>query len=73
MPQPTTPVKMELKYCERCGSLWLRPVGDPAAYCPPCAGEMAQLPALPRSLRGQAELVLEDLPQVPAPDTVRLV
>jgi hypothetical protein len=28
---------MELKYCERCGHLWLRRCGAPAAICPPCA------------------------------------
>ncbi len=37
MHQLTTPVFMELKYCERCGGLHLRRRGEPAAYCRPCA------------------------------------
>jgi Zn-finger nucleic acid-binding protein len=35
---------VELKYCERCGGLWLRPVGGREIYCPPCIPKMAQLP-----------------------------
>jgi len=29
-------VVMELKYCERCGGLWLRACGDEATYCGRC-------------------------------------
>ncbi len=36
--------RLELKYCERCGGLWLRPVGGGQIYCVSCAREMAQLP-----------------------------
>ncbi len=43
MHQPTTPVRLELKYCERCGSLWLCQVGTNASYCTPCAREMAEV------------------------------
>lgn len=35
---------LELKYCERCGGLWLRPIGDEAIYCTICARAMAELP-----------------------------
>jgi hypothetical protein len=35
---------LELKYCERCGLLRLRPVGGGQIYCAICAREMAQLP-----------------------------
>ena len=28
---------MGLKYCERCGNLWLRRVGSQRALCAPCA------------------------------------
>ena len=35
---------LELKYCERCGGLWLRASGAAAVYCPPCTSEMAALP-----------------------------
>ncbi len=36
---------LELKYCERCGGLFLRPRGAFAIYCVPCAALMRQLPA----------------------------
>ncbi len=32
-------IRMELKYCERCGGLWLRPCGA-GACCPPCAEQL---------------------------------
>jgi hypothetical protein len=38
-------VQFELKYCERCGGLWLRPAGGGQIYCAACGREMAQLPA----------------------------
>lgn len=38
---------LELKYCERCGGLWLRPVGGGQIYCVACNRAMAELP--PRS------------------------
>ena len=28
----------ELKYCEFCGALWLRPCGSADVYCASCAG-----------------------------------
>jgi hypothetical protein len=36
--------KFELKYCERCGALWLRPVGGGQVYCVTCARQIAELP-----------------------------
>lgn len=41
---PRTEVCFELKYCERCGGLWLRPVGGGQIYCAGCGREMAELP-----------------------------
>jgi len=38
--------RMELKYCERCGGLWLRPAGSGLSYCESCTRQMAQLPAV---------------------------
>ena len=29
-------IKLELKYCEQCGSLWLRRSGDRLLYCQGC-------------------------------------
>jgi hypothetical protein len=36
--------QVELKYCERCGGLFLRPQGSGRAYCKPCMPLMAELP-----------------------------
>jgi hypothetical protein len=36
--------RFELKYCERCGGLWVRPVGGEQVYCVGCARQMAELP-----------------------------
>jgi Zn-finger nucleic acid-binding protein len=33
-------VQLELKYCERCGGLWVRRMGGEEIYCPSCAVEM---------------------------------
>ena len=35
---------LELKYCERCGGLWIRPRGAEEVYCPACAPEVSELP-----------------------------
>ena len=32
----------ELKYCERCGTLKLRPVASPNSYCLPCERLLAR-------------------------------
>jgi Zn-finger nucleic acid-binding protein len=34
---------LELKYCERCGGLWLRTAGTEDLYCASCAMEMFNL------------------------------
>ena len=48
-------VQFELKYCERCGGLWLRPVGSGQIYCVDCGREMAKMPPA-SSKRGGAML-----------------
>jgi hypothetical protein len=45
-------LQFELKYCERCGGLWLRPVGGGQIYCVACGREMAQLPPVSHERRG---------------------
>jgi len=40
----TNELSLELKYCERCGGLWLRPVGGEQIYCAACGRAMAELP-----------------------------
>jgi uncharacterized Zn finger protein (UPF0148 family) len=42
-----TGITIELKYCERCGGLWLRHAGSAEVYCVTCAPEMQQV-AQPR-------------------------
>jgi hypothetical protein len=37
-------LNLELKYCERCGGLWLRPSGGAQIYCITCARQMAEMP-----------------------------
>jgi len=42
-------MRLELKYCERCGGLWLRPTGSDLIFCAGCALVMAGLaPPWPR-------------------------
>lgn len=48
--ESTNELCLELKYCERCGGLWLRPVGSGQMFCARCAGEMAEPPARPQEL-----------------------
>ncbi len=40
--------KLELKYCERCGGLWLRPCDTDAVYCAACAEAIRELPPVTR-------------------------
>ena len=42
--QLSTEFQFELKYCERCGGLWLRPMGGGQTYCGSCWREMEKLP-----------------------------
>ena len=37
-------VRMELKYCEHCGSLWIRERGAGVVYCDNCQPKIADLP-----------------------------
>lgn len=39
-------IQLELKYCERCGGLWLRPKGSDLVFCACCARAMAGLTSL---------------------------
>jgi len=48
-------IRVELKYCERCGGLWLRPQGADGVYCASCRVGLAAMPdpreAPPRKAR----------------------
>ncbi len=37
-------LEVELRYCERCGGVWLGRVGGRQIYCPPCIPIMAHMP-----------------------------
>lgn len=43
-------MQVELKYCERCGGLWLRRCGVRLVYCADCIPKIADLPAPSRRL-----------------------
>ncbi len=40
---PEAIIHFELKYCERCGGLWLRRCNVLAIYCSPCARQMEEI------------------------------
>jgi len=57
-------IQLDLKYCERCGGLWLRRKGTNGVYCAGCKEHFEALPnrsatpprkARPRKSRGAAK------------------
>jgi ribosomal protein L37AE/L43A len=48
-------VRLELKYCERCGGLWVRECGAGVVYCANCQAKVADLPA-PKKKSGRITL-----------------
>ena len=46
--QDVDAIQMELKYCERCGALWLRLTGSELIFCSPCSVILAGLARDPR-------------------------
>jgi hypothetical protein len=52
-------IELELKYCERCGGLWLRQRGEEEVYCPPCIPKMAAC-AIPLKRRGKLRLPVDN-------------
>ena len=50
-------IRLELKYCERCGGLWMRARGSGDVYCPSCAVEILDLPT---RRRRKPRLLLND-------------
>lgn len=45
-------IELELKYCERCGGLWLRIRGRDDVYCASCALQVSDLPGAAPRKRG---------------------
>jgi hypothetical protein len=58
-------VRVELKYCECCGGLLLRPAGTEAIYCAGCAARIREL-APPRMPNRRRRLAVSALPQAEA-------
>ena len=63
-------LQLELKYCERCGGLWLRQKGMQQVYCASCLPKMAEFtgpqrrvsqPRLPVGDRFEFEATIENL------------
>jgi ribosomal protein L37AE/L43A len=46
--QDVDAIQMELKYCKRCGALWLRLTGSDLIFCSPCSVILAGLARDPR-------------------------
>lgn len=46
--QDVDAIQMELKYCERCGAIWLRLSGSDLIFCSPCSVILAGLARDPR-------------------------
>ena len=53
-------VALELKYCERCGSLWLREEGAEEVFCDACVKKLSARPGYRFRTRRQ-ENVNQDL------------
>jgi len=53
-------VALELKYCERCGSLWLREQGTEEVYCDACVSKLSARPGY-RFRTGRYGAVNQDL------------
>lgn len=58
-------VRVELKYCEHCGGLWVRGRGA-GVYCHKCEPKVADLP-IPKRKLGRFKLPVAARPQI---DTV---
>lgn len=52
-------VQLELKYCERCGGLWMRVRGSQDVYCDACVAPMLELPGA-RRRRSKPRLPVND-------------
>jgi hypothetical protein len=48
-------VRVELKYCEHCGALWMREPGTGLVYCDNCRPKVADLP-IPKKKPTRARL-----------------
>jgi len=56
-------ISLELKYCERCGGLWVRQKGVSGVYCSSCRARLAAL------MRAHHE---DGVPERKGPNSVRI-
>lgn len=54
-------IEVELKYCERCGGLWLRRRGAAEVYCHICGPKMAEFPEARKKQVTSSQSVVEEL------------
>lgn len=59
-------IRLELKYCERCGGLWLRLKDSELVYCPPCTVVLAGIARNSAISQQGAVSELEFFPRVKA-------
>ena len=62
-------VRVELKYCEHCGGLWVRE-GGAGVYCDKCQEKVADLP-IPKKKSGRIVLPVRKKTAVDAQPAVR--
>jgi hypothetical protein len=55
-------ISYELKYCERCGTLKLRPVDSGSTYCRHCEGMLARY-MFPQGMRGKDPVAVRSAPE----------
>lgn len=59
-PEEVEVLQLELKYCERCGGLWLRLKGKQEPYCSSCAAAMSGV-AISRKSKRSPRLPVGDI------------
>jgi hypothetical protein len=66
-----TEIQLDLKYCERCGGLWLRPKQTKGVYCAGCSAYLLAMPhrgeAPPRKPRRRQKVTRRPTVQVARP------
>jgi hypothetical protein len=53
--------ELDLKYCERCGVLWLRRKGEERVYCVVCVPKMNEMPVPQKRSRPRLQVRAIDL------------
>ena len=59
-PEEGEALQLELKYCERCGGLWLRLKGTQEIYCSSCAVALSEV-AISRKSKRPPRLPVRDI------------